>query len=135
MADTTTSTTTQNMETQATSNAAIASQETETTPTIALDLKRLLRLLVRATWSTNDEDAERIMNLFAKELRDSTGITRKDLEGIFEELNIPLWDDDDDDDSEEYGDCGFRCDGHCQTCDPGYLERMRYGSYDPSGEI
>lgn len=29
------------------------------------------------------------------------------------------------------GNCGFRCDGHCQTCDPGY----RYGRYDGADEI
>jgi hypothetical protein len=31
----------------------------------------------------------------------------------------------------EYGNCGFRCDGHCQTCDPGYP----HGGYDGADEI
>lgn len=30
----------------------------------------------------------------------------------------------------EIGDCGFRCDGHCQTCDPGYPHGGRYDGAD-----
>lgn len=35
----------------------------------------------------------------------------------------------------EIGNCGFPCDGHCQECDPGYMDRMMYGTYDHAGEI
>ena len=35
----------------------------------------------------------------------------------------------------ELGHCGFPCDGHCQTCDPGYQERSRYGNFDMSDEV
>jgi hypothetical protein len=31
----------------------------------------------------------------------------------------------------EIGACGYYCDGHCQSCDPGY----RYGGYDGDNEI
>lgn len=35
----------------------------------------------------------------------------------------------------EMGNCGERCGASCDYCDPGYLDRMKYGTYDAAGEI
>lgn len=38
-------------------------------------------------------------------------------------------------DDPEMGNCGERCGASCDYCDPGYLDRMKYGTYDAAGEI
>lgn len=45
---------------------------------------------------------------------------------------ITCWNINEEDGEPEIGNCGFRCDGHCQTCDPGYPHR---GGYDGADEI
>ena len=45
---------------------------------------------------------------------------------------LTCWKIKEEDGEPEIGNCGFRCDGHCQTCDPGYPHR---GYYDGADEI
>lgn len=55
-------------------------------------------------------------------------------EGDDDEEEDDEWGGEEDDDA-NYGPCGYRCDGHCQICDPGYMDRMMYGRYDGRDEI
>ena len=109
-------------------------------PKLDLDLNGLLLIALHASWALDDADGERMLNWLANELEEQMGISREDLKRGFDKIGITLWDPKEEEESEEegepeYGACGFRCDGHCQTCDPGYLDRMRYGSYDGRDEI
>lgn len=43
---------------------------------------------------------------------------------------LTCWKINEEDGEPEIGACGFRCDGHCQTCDPGYPHGGRYDGAD-----
>lgn len=116
-----------------------------------LNLKELLYVVYSAAWSLGMSDRDTVLNICANILQEKHGVSEEDLKKEFEELGVPRWEKQEDEDEDEdedqgedeeesdresmYGECGFRCDGHCQTCDPGYMDRMRYGTYDGADEV
>lgn len=54
-----------------------------------------------------------------------------------EEFNVAAeeWENQNGEEYYDIGNCGGPCDGHCEVCDPGFMERHLYGNYDVLGEI
>jgi hypothetical protein len=130
--------TTEPSSTSTTTTAPAEPPSTLSSPPLDLDLNGLLSIVLHASWALDPADGERMLNWLADELEEQMNISREDLKKGFDKIGITLWDpkeEDEDEGEPEYGNCGFRCDGHCQTCDPGYQDRMRYGAYDGADEI
>lgn len=78
---------------------------------VTIPLVILFRILVSAlnsVWLSN-EDYDTVLNAFADKLVDGRYATEEGISEVFVHLGLRR-------NEPSYGECGFRCDGGCQTC-------------------
>lgn len=80
----------------------------ESARTFTVTLKEMVLLLSHATMAIDQEVKERVLNLYANELEEKMGVTRKELQEVFDYIGCPFWNKEEEEEVEEpCGHCAY----------------------------